>query len=65
MVLFSRMVLLAYSALRRFFAEAITSWTESFSLFQPTIIKALGYTVTTAPLFTVSTKAFACRVSNV
>jgi hypothetical protein len=38
---------------------------QSFSLFLPTIIKALGYTATTAQLFTVSTQGFACRVSNV
>jgi hypothetical protein len=68
MVLFSRMVLLAYSALRRFFVGVIRSGTDyfqSFSLFQPTIIKALGYAATTAPLLAVSTKVFACRVSNV
>jgi hypothetical protein len=34
------------------------------SLFLPTIIKALGYTATTAQSFTVSIKGFACRVSN-
>jgi hypothetical protein len=68
MALFSRVVLPAYSALRRFFVGVIRSGTDcfqSFSLFLPTIIKALGYTVTTAQLLTVSIEGFACRISNV